>query len=146
MSKLVRQAAIKSLIERRAVASQDELRRLLEKYGFEVTQATLSRDVHEMGLVKGPDGYLPPGSGDATDAGPSVETLLRNFATGIKQAQNLLVLRTTSGSAQPVAAAIDHAEWAEIIGTIGGDDTVLLICSDNKSAQRVKERVEEQIL
>jgi len=147
MSKLARQAVIRTLIERRPVANQDELRRLLEKQGFDVTQATLSRDVNELGLVKGPEGYLLPGSVDvAVSAGPSVETILIDFVTGVKQAQNLLVLRTTSGSAQPVAIAVDQEEWEEVVGTVGGDDTVLVICSDNRAAHRVKERIEEQIL
>ncbi len=138
---------IRTLVERHPVTNQDELRRLLEKQGFEVTQATLSRDVNELGLVKGNAGYLLPGSADAAaDAGPSVESVLRNFAVSVKQAQNLLVLKTTSSSAQPVAMAVDNEEWKEVVGTVGGDDTVLIICADNRSAERVKNRIEEQIL
>jgi transcriptional regulator of arginine metabolism len=147
MSKVARHNAIRVLVERRPVANQDELRRALEKQGFEVTQATLSRDVNELGLVKGPEGYALPGIAVAiAEAGPSIETLLRNFVTGVKQAQNLLVVRTTSSSAQPVAMALDQEEWEEIVGTVGGDDTVLVICSDNRAAQRLKARIEEQIL
>ena len=149
MSKTSRQAAIRNLIERRPVANQEELCRLLEKQGFEITQATVSRDIREMGVMKGPEGYLLPGAiaiAAAADAGPSIETLLREFVTGVKQAQNLLVVRTTSGSAQPVAVAIDNEQWDEVVGTVGGDDTVLLICAENKSAARVKARVEEYIL
>jgi transcriptional regulator of arginine metabolism len=147
MSKLARQSVIRSLVERRPVANQDELRRLLEKQGFEVTQATLSRDVNELGLLKGPERYFLPATADvAVATGPTVETILREFATGVKQAQNLLVLRTTSGCAQPVAAALDQEDWDEVVGTVAGDDTVLVICSDNRAAHHVKERIEEQIL
>jgi transcriptional regulator of arginine metabolism len=147
MSKLARQSVIRALVERRPVANQDELRRQLEKQGFEVTQATLSRDVNELGLMKGPEGYLLPGSSDvAVEAGPSVESVLRNFAISVKQAQNLLVLKTSTSSAQPVAMAVDNEDWKEVVGTVGGDDTVLIICVDNRAAERVKERIEEQIL
>jgi len=148
MAKIARQELIRGLIERRPVASQEELCRLLQKQGFDVTQATVSRDIREMGLVKGPEGYLLPASiaVAAAEAGPSLETLLREFVTGVKQAQNLLVVRTTSGSAQPVAVAIDTAQWDEVVGTVGGDDTVLVICEDNRSAVRIKNRIEDEIL
>lgn len=147
MSKLARQSVIRALIQHRAVVNQDELRRLLEKQGFEVTQATLSRDVNELGLMKGPDGYQLLHNADAAiDNGPAIESVLRNFAVGVRQAQNLLVLKTSTSSAQPVAMAVDNEDWKEVVGTIGGDDTVLIICADNRAAERVKQRIEEQIL
>ena len=131
-----------------AVTSQDELRRKLVRRGFDVTQATLSRDIHEMRLYKGPNGYaLPNGNGDGEDQDelPSIHEVLSSFGLKVKQAQNQLVLVTTAGSAQPVALGIDHEDWDEVVGTIAGDDTVLIICPDQRRATTLRERLEEMI-
>jgi transcriptional regulator of arginine metabolism len=129
------------------VASQHQLRRKLVRRGFDVTQATLSRDIRELRLYKGPGGYaLPNGiNSDTEDDEPTVEDVLRGFALKVKQAQNQLVVITTQGGAQPVAVAIDHEGWSEAIGTIAGDDTVLIICPDNKHAGKLFARIEEMI-
>ena len=131
------------------VANQDELRRKLVRRGFDVTQATLSRDIHEMRLYKGPNGYaLPNGNGAGEDEGdelPSIREVLVSFGLKVKQAQNQLVLVTTAGSAQPVALGVDHEAWDEVVGTIAGDDTVLIICPDQRRASTLRERLEEMI-
>jgi transcriptional regulator of arginine metabolism len=149
LTKYDRHNAIRELVATASVASQDELRRKLVRRGFDVTQATLSRDIHEMRLYKGPNGYaIPNGSGtghDEDDELPSIRDVLASFGLKVKQAQNQLVLVTTAGSAQPVALGIDHEDWDEVVGTIAGDDTVLIICPDPKRATALRERLEEMI-
>lgn len=139
-----RQSAIRELLVTTTVTSQDELRRKLAKRGFTVTQATLSRDIHELRVYKGPNGYALPG--DVTDEdGPGIEETLGSYGLEVKQAQNLVVVITKTGGAQPVAAALDYEDWPELLGTIAGDDTVLVICADTKNAATLKARVEELI-
>ena len=116
---------------------------MLLKRGFDVTQATLSRDIHELHLYKGPRGYaLPNGHASDDSFQTQVEEQISNFGLRVKQAINQLVLSTTSGGAQPVALAIDQEEWAEVVGTIAGDDTVLIICPDAKQATILRGRLE----
>ncbi|MFZ0663078.1 MAG: ArgR family transcriptional regulator [Acidobacteriaceae bacterium] len=147
MAKYDRHNAIRELVASAAVASQDELRRKLVRRGFDVTQATLSRDIHEMRLYKGPGGYaLPNGNGEHEDDDlPSIHEVLSSFGLKVKQAQNQLVLVTTAGSAQPVALGIDHEDWGEVVGTLAGDDTVLIICPDQRRASSLRERLERII-
>ena len=148
MTKYDRHNAIRELVATASVTSQDELRRKLVRRGFDVTQATVSRDIHEMRLYKGPNGYaLPNGvnAGEEDNDMPSVRDVLESFGLKVKQAQNQLVLITTNGGAQPVALAIDHEDWDEVVGTIAGDDTVLIICPDQKRASQLRGRLEEMI-
>lgn len=148
MSKNERHAAVRELIAQRPIGSQDELRRKLIRRGFDVTQATLSRDIHELRIYKGPNGYaLPNGNGrhEEDEILPDVEEILRSFGLKVKQAQNQLVLFTTAGSAQPVALAIDHEDWPEVVGTLAGDDTILIICPDQRRAGVLTERLEKII-
>jgi transcriptional regulator of arginine metabolism len=142
-----RHSAIRELVAAAPIGSQGELRRKLVKRGFEVTQATLSRDIHELHLFKGPNGYAVPNGGALEDDEdlPGTEEVLNSFGLKVKQAQNQLVLITTSGSAQPVALAIDSEDWPEVVGTIAGDDTVLIICPDNKRANLLRDRLEAMI-
>jgi transcriptional regulator of arginine metabolism len=98
-------------------------------------------DIHELRLVKTPDGYKFP-QGEVPDAFlPSIERLIREFVYEVKTAQNLVVVKTSAGSAQPVSAAIDAEEWEEVVGTIGGDDTILVIAPDSATAERLTERI-----
>jgi transcriptional regulator of arginine metabolism len=142
--KVERHNAIRQLVTTRVVSNQDELRRLLLKRGHEVTQATLSRDLHALRLFKGPGGYQIPSAAavDHDDDLPEVADILRNFGLRVRQAMNQLVVITTQGSAQPVAAGIDDEGWPEVVGTIAGDNTVLVICPDAKSATTLKARLE----
>ena len=143
MSKLTRQQLILQLIENGNVASQEDLRRALARHSQRVTQATLSRDIHELGLAKTGNGYTVPQGGNGFDAAlPSVSRLAREFVLEVRPAQNLLVIRTTVGSAQPVAAALDGEDWPEVVGTIAGDDTILIVSPDNKAAQKLAGRIE----
>ena len=140
-----RHNAICELVSEALIGSQDELRRRLVKRGFDVTQATLSRDVRELHLYKGPNGYALPNGAAAEDDLPEIREMLNNFGLRVKQAWNQLVLITTSGSAQAVALAIDSEDWPETVGTIAGDDTVLIICPDDKRAATLRSRLEELI-
>ena len=149
MSKLSRQQAILELVRNEELTSQEELGKHLARRGFRVTQATLSRDINDLGLVKTPEGYSllhENGNGNGAENGvPPVSRLIREFVTEIREAQNLLVLKTSAGSAQPVALALDAEAWREVIGTVGGDDTVLIISSDKKSAGRLASRIREML-
>src|SRR4029077_15654350 len=119
MSKLSRHNAILELLDQGPVTSQEELQRLLHKRGFDAGQATLSRDIRELGLAKTADGYSLPGTESAWGSDlPSVSRLVREFVTSVRAAQNLRVTKTSIGSAQPVAAALDGENWPEAIGTI----------------------------
>lgn len=141
--------AIREVVAKSLVTSQDELRRKLRRRGIEVTQATLSRDIHELRLFKGPGGYSLPnghrGTSAATtaedDAPPSIEEMLESFGLRARQAMNQVVVRTVMGGAQPVAAALDREGWPEVVGTVAGDDTVLVICADTRRAGEVEARL-----
>lgn len=148
--KLQRHNAIRELVAQSPVANQDELRRRLRKRGFAVTQATLSRDIHELRLSKGPGGYsLPSNSGNGSavatdeedDAPPSVEEMINSFAMRVVRAMNQVVIGTVMGGAQPLAAALDYEEWSEVVGTVAGDDTVLVICPNPKRATEVEQKI-----
>ncbi|PWT77342.1 MAG: ArgR family transcriptional regulator [Proteobacteria bacterium] len=146
--KLQRHTAIRELVAHDLVANQDELRRKLRRRGFEVTQATLSRDIHELRLSKGPGGYsLPNGNGNVTHAAdddegpPSLAEMIESFCLQAHHAMNQVVVRTVMGGAQPVAAALDREGWSDVLGTIAGDDTVLVICSDARRAGEVELRL-----
>jgi transcriptional regulator of arginine metabolism len=145
--KHLRHDAIRELVASSSVSNQDELRRKLQRRGFAVTQGTLSRDIHELRIFKGPAGYMfSNGSGNGTaheedDSPPSVAETLESFGMRVQRAMNQVVLRTVMGGAQPVAAALDYEEWAEVVGTIAGDDTVLVICRDARHALGVENRL-----
>lgn len=140
-----RHSAIRDLLVKTTVTNQDELRVKLAGRGIHVTQATLSRDIRELKLMKGPDGYTLPALTDGEDELPDIGGVLQDFGLEVRQAQNLLVVLTTMGGAQPVAASIDSADWEEVVGTIAGDNTVLIICSDGSKAQALRTRLEAYI-
>jgi len=147
MSKLSRHNAILQLLNEGPVANQEELQKLLHRRGIEAGQATLSRDIRELGLVKSAEGYSLPGreaTVPETDL-PSVGRLVREFVTSVRAAENLLVTKTSIGSAQPVAAALDEENWPEAIGTIAGDDTILIVCQDKRAAGRLAGRIQEML-
>jgi transcriptional regulator of arginine metabolism len=143
MSKAARQRTILEILHKGPVESQEELQGVLARRGFDVGQATLSRDIRELGLVKTYDGYMPAnGAAAAEPVLPSVSRLVREFVLEVRLAQNLLVLKTSVGSAQPVAASIDAEDWSEVVGTLAGDDTILVISQDNKTAHQLARRIE----
>lgn len=140
-----RHAAILRVIRAEAVPSQERLRELLVGEGFQVTQATLSRDVRALGLVKmvdeeGHSRYAVPAH--ATDPAPALRQLLPSLLIAADEAGNLLVLKTLTGGAQPVAAAIDHQRWDDVVGTIAGDDTILIVTRSPEACLRLRRRIE----
>ena len=145
--KAARHNAIRELVAGMPVASQDELRRKLRRKGFRVTQATLSRDIHELHLSKGPMGYMLPGSSSAAPVAveelgpPELGEVLEGFGLKVQRAMNQVVLTTVMGGAPPVAAALVRTRWSEVVGTIAGDDTVLVICLDLRRAAAIESRL-----
>jgi transcriptional regulator of arginine metabolism len=142
--KTYRQGQILKLITGEPIASQDELRRRLQHMKLSVTQATLSRDLREMQLVKTAAGYKPMAA-PSIEAGPlsALARALSEFLSDIRPAGNLLVLKTPPGGAQPLAAAVDSERFPEVAGTIAGDDTVLIIASTPRQRAAVQKRIEE---
>ncbi|MBZ5569423.1 MAG: arginine repressor [Acidobacteriia bacterium] len=143
--KALRHHRILELVSREPMVTQDDMVRRLTQQGLKVTQATLSRDIKELGLVKTPEGYAASGTLTEAAPTPSLSHLLREFVVDVRQAQNLLVVKTTAGSAQPVAAAVDAASWPELVGTIAGDDTILVISSSSKSCRQLGKRIRERM-
>jgi transcriptional regulator of arginine metabolism len=137
VNKSYRQGQILKMIRAHRVQTQDELARLLETAGIVATQVTLSRDIRELGLVKSPHGYAEPSTA-MPPAGPDFAAIARESLLDVRIAQNLLVLRTPPAMANPLASALDHAEWAEVTGTIAGDDTVLVVAPDAQTAERLR--------
>jgi transcriptional regulator of arginine metabolism len=147
VSKKERHNVIRDLITSQPVGSQEELRLLLHGAGWDVTQSTLSRDLREMRVarVPTPDGprYATPESLAETSADRTlVEDILPQFFSSVDGVGELLVLKTIYGGAQPVAEAIDDAGWSEVIGTIGGENTILVICRSAAAREAVQKRLE----
>lgn len=140
MNKAFRQGQILKVIGRQQVHTQDELARELLKVGLQTTQVTLSRDIRELGLAKTAGGYQRF-AGEAPAFGPDLATIAGEFLTDARVAQNLLVLRTSPGNASSLASALDRESWEEVIGTLAGDDTVLVITGDNAQAAAVRKRL-----
>ncbi len=145
MNKNYRQSRILKLVRTRRVHTQQELARALRSEKIPATQVTLSRDIRELGLVKTPEGYAEVGGADApaTPLGPDVAAVAREFLLDVRAAQNLLVLRTPPAHANALASALDHADWPEVTGTIAGDDTILVVAPDVKTAAVLRTRFEK---
>lgn len=142
-----RQGLILELIEREAVRSQDALRRKLKARGFITTQATISRDIRDLGLVKrAVDGaYQRPGvNGGDTLRSPlsALEHIATEFLRTVERAKHLVVIRTGTGQAQPLAVAMDRAMLPEALGTIAGDDTILVVARDDRRAAALVKRLQ----
>ncbi|HLJ27279.1 MAG TPA: ArgR family transcriptional regulator [Candidatus Angelobacter sp.] len=142
MTKLARQQLIVELAHDGPLPNQHELCKLLARRGFHVTQATLSRDLNELRLMKTPEGYILRNGDAPSEPIPAVSRLVREFVRDVRRAQNLLVIKTTPGSAQPVAVALDAEAWEEVVGTVAGDDTLLIITSSNRSARLLQVKLE----
>jgi len=136
VNKNYRQGQILKLIRSHHTHTQEDLAKALRAIGIPATQVTLSRDIRELGLVKTADGYAQ--SVPESASGPDVITLAREFGQDIRVAQNLLVLRTPAGHANTVAVALDNADWPEVTGTIAGDDTILVVAPDAKTADALR--------
>lgn len=144
--KVSRQEAIKEIIKKQQIETQSELAEALELEGFKVTQATVSRDIKDMMLIKvpGEDGhykYSFPTETTRILTAERMESTLRSYTLTIRNTGNLIVLHTLPGTAQAVAYALDHLNWKELLGTVGGDDTVLIIVDTLEHVEDVKERL-----
>src|ERR1700738_273304 len=138
MNKSYRQGQILKLIRSSHIFTQDDLARELNgTYNIHATQVTLSRDIRELGLVKTQEGYRQV----AAPTGPDFVTVVGEFLWDVRAAQNLVVLKTSPAHASTLAVALDQAEWPEVVGTIAGDDTVLVVSQDAESANRLREKL-----
>jgi transcriptional regulator of arginine metabolism len=138
MLKRQRQQEILKLVRSRRVHTQDELADALQEVGIETTQVTLSRDIRELGLVKTAQGYQEL---SAAPSPPNVFEMAEEFLLSIRVARNLVVLKTSPGTASPLAVALDQANWPEVVGTIAGDDTILVITADDESAEVFRKKL-----
>jgi transcriptional regulator of arginine metabolism len=138
MSKSYRQGQILKLIRSERISTQEELAQALKKVGVQATQVTLSRDIRELRLVKTFAGYAETSPEEAT---PQFAMLAAEFLQDVRPAQNLVVLRTAPGHANSVAVALDNEKWPEIVGTIAGDDTILVIAPDTSTAARIRRKL-----
>ena len=146
MAKLARQRAIVELIAQGSISSQEELQRALHRRSLRVGQATLSRDIHELGVIKTSTGYaLAERTSTPEVSLPPISRLVREFVLEVRKAQNLLVVKTAVGSAQPVAAALDDENWPEVVGTVAGDDTILIVAPDKRAASKLAGRIREML-
>jgi transcriptional regulator of arginine metabolism len=145
--KAQRQSAILDVVEQEAVRSQEQLRQRLMARGFDVTQATLSRDIKELGLLKrSSDGaYQPAGAAVASpvNALDALGRALADYLLNAEAVQQLVVLKTGTGQAQILAVSLDRARLPEIAGTLAGDDTILIIARDPKGAQAIVKQLKE---
>jgi len=148
--KAYRQSLVVELVDREAITSQEQLRERLLAKGIEVTQATLSRDIRDLGLVKRTkDGaYRRSSPGEAAATVDRSAALRRTVATSLKRfdvVQQLVVIRTESAQAHPLAEAIDRAELPEVVGTIGGENTILVICRGDREALAFTQQLEQWV-
>lgn len=145
--KRFRQGQILKLIASEAISSQDELRLRLAHVKLRVTQATLSRDIAELHLVKTAQGYKPLETNGEEVAGSlaPLARAVREYLLDVRPADNLLVLKTPPGGAQALAAAVDAERLREVAGTIGGDDTVLVITPSRAARTAVQHRLEAML-
>lgn len=143
-----RHRAILEIVGSAPIGSQEELRQRLLALGMDVTQSTLSRDLHELRLARVPtdDGmrYATTEAAAETEQGRvALEALLPQLFDRIDGVGELVVLHTLPGGAQPVAAAFDAARWPDVLGTVGGDDTILIVCRSPTARERIIRRVRE---
>lgn len=148
--KIHRQIKVKELVERLVIRTQDELADALRSEGIDVTQATVSRDIKEMMLVKVPTGdgghrYAFPSEHSITVSVARLEKTFQDSVLTINSSGNIVVLRTLPGTAQAVAYVLDNIRWPEIIGTVAGDDTIFIVVKPEKDVPKVVERFESMM-
>ena len=142
MDKLYRRNQILDLLRTGEVADQAELRLQLARRGIHVTQATISRDMRELGAIKTRDGYRLPSAAEAEgEPQPTLGLILKEFLRDVRQASNLAVIRTHPGTAHTVAIALDEAAWPEVVGTVAGDDTIFIAAGGPREAARIRQKI-----
>ncbi|MCR4419688.1 MAG: arginine repressor [Clostridia bacterium] len=149
MAKLGRQRAVLEIISEQVVSTQGQLAFELRKRGYRATQATVSRDIRELGLVKVPAGdgtyrYALPGSASpSADACARMRRLFRDSVVNVDYSDNLVVIRTLPGTAQAVASCVDGVRWPEVLGTVAGDDTILVVIKPRKAVAQAVQKFRE---
>ncbi len=143
--KILRHAKIKEIVEQQVIETQEELAESLRSHGIEVTQATVSRDIKELRLIKVPTGdgryrYAYPMEQSLLFSQSRMERMFRDSVVAIDYSENIIVLNTLPGGGQAVAATIDHAKWPEVIGTVAGDDNILVVVKPAQAAPTVADR------
>jgi transcriptional regulator of arginine metabolism len=141
MNKTFRHGQILRLIKAKRISTQEKLAEELGSLGIETTQVTLSRDMRELGLVKTPDGYKQVELAHAPVE--DFASVAAEHLTDVRLAQNLMVLKTRPGHANALAVALDEASWPEIVGTVAGDDTILVVTADSRTAEDLRLRMLE---
>ena len=137
-----RRAAILRILRESTVRNQDELVKVLRKHGFDATQSSVSRDLRELGVAKAGDHYIVPASEDALATHHFAA--IANFVVAVRTAgSSLTVVKTTTGTAQSVAVAIDRSNWPEVVGTISGDDTIFIATEDGREQRKLTNRLRE---
>jgi transcriptional regulator of arginine metabolism len=138
VNKTYRQGQILRLIRSKKLHTQEQLAQELSAVGVPATQVTLSRDIRELGLVKTPDGYRQV---ESAASGPGIATVAAEFLWDAVVAQHTLVLKTAPGHANTVAISLDQEDWPEVVGTIAGDDTILVVCPDRATAEELRTKL-----
>jgi transcriptional regulator of arginine metabolism len=142
MDKVYRRAQIVELLRNEEVETQEELRRKLARRRIHVTQATVSRDIEELGLIKTRTGYRLPDAAEAiAPASPTLPVVLKEFLTDVRQAASLVVLKTRPGNAHSVAAALDADPWDGVVGTVAGDDTIFVATASAREAEVIRKKL-----
>jgi transcriptional regulator of arginine metabolism len=146
MNKQFRQDKILQLIRDQEIFTQEDLVKGLRRMGVRATQVTLSRDLHELNVAKTSAGYKVIDDTISSELQEDFrhqefERTMAEFLRDVKRAQNLVILKTAVGGAQPVALALDRENWPEVVGTIAGDDTILVIAGDNRNAEKIVQRL-----
>lgn len=141
-----RQMKVQEIITKEIIRTQEDLADKLHLSGFDVTQATVSRDIKEMGLIKVPNAdddyrYAVPNEVHPTNLQDRLKRLLRETVVSINDTESLVVIRTIPGNAHALAAVLDNSNWEEVIGTVAGDDTILLVIKPKEAVSGVLERI-----
>lgn len=146
MDNIYRRNQILDILRAERLSTQKELREALAGRGIRVTQATVSRDIEDLGLVKTREGYGAPGAQEAAaPPQPTLPVVLKEFLREVRLASNLVIVRTHPGNAHSVAVALDSTGWPEIAGTVAGDDTIFLATAGARQAVRVRNRILEAL-
>jgi transcriptional regulator of arginine metabolism len=142
MDNLYRRSQILELLKSERVATQAELCRKLARRGIRVTQATVSRDIEELGLIKTREGYrLPDAPRAASPPQPTLTIILKEFVREVLTASNVVVVKTHPGNAHTVGVALDSAQWPEVVGTVAGDDTIFVATPGKPQAARIRRKI-----
>jgi transcriptional regulator of arginine metabolism len=141
MRKAFRQAQILKLVRGRSISTQEELAEKLAAAGIDASQVTLSRDIRELGLIKTAAGYREQDAAEPEANRDSLRRVLQEFLRDIRLAQNLVVLKTAPGGAQPIARGLDREDWPETVGTVAGDDTIFIAAANAASAKRLRRKL-----